>query len=325
MEKNLADITQCLSKELSSFENLFKDCFHSGNALLDSVLSYTSSLKGKRIRPILTFLTAEIFGKITERTFRSAVIIELLHTASLLHDDVIDNSRKRRNNSTVNALFGDRIAILAGDFLYGKALAAINTKEDFMLMDVFSKIAMLLPQGEVQETDVTNSRDLSEESYVNVIYNKTASLISAAVECGASTCMNPNVDINQLAEFGKNIGMAFQIKDDILDYDFADTVGKGTGNDIREKKITLPFIYCLQTLNEDKRNSALDLFFKDNKTDGEVQHLIRLVQDSGAVERTDKIQKDYSCKALKAVDNMPLNDYSVCLRELVQYLIIRNK
>ena len=310
---------------MQEFETLFNNCFSSEDKLLNDILVYTNSMKGKRIRPLLIFLTAKTFGNITEQTFRSAVIIELLHTASLLHDDVIDNSGLRRNNRTVNALFGDKAAILVGDYLYGKALATIKTEEDFLLMNVFSRIALQLPQGEIKETDVTFNKDTDLSTYLNVIYYKTASLISAATECGARTCRNPNINVQEMTLLGENIGMAFQIRDDILDYDENNLMGKGLGNDIKEKKITLPFIYYLETLDKKRKEEMIELFFSDNKSDEDIHSIIDNVRKSGVIEKSIERQKEYSEKALKCVDTMPLNDYSVQLRALVQYLTIRKQ
>ncbi|MBO6117234.1 MAG: polyprenyl synthetase family protein [Bacteroidales bacterium] len=325
MNTKLSEITSIVQREMAEFENMFKNRFVCDNGLLNTMLAYTCSLKGKRVRPLLIFLIAKIFGKVTDQTYRSAVIIELLHTASLLHDDVIDNSQLRRKNQTVNALFGDKAAILCGDYLYGQALSAIKTQEDFNLMDVFARIALQLPLGEVEESDVTATKDVQINSYLNVIYYKTASLISAAAECGVRTCGNKDVDYLSIATLGQNIGMAFQIRDDILDYDENNSAGKGLGNDIREKKITLPFINYLQTLEGTKKEETVEFFFSDNKTQSDIENFISEVNKSGAVEKTYKMQKEYSDKALKEVDLMPLNDYSVNLRALVQYLTIRNQ
>lgn len=325
MDNRLEDIIECLQQPMQQFKEAFDKNFHTDDALLNTILAHTNSLKGKRIRPLLVFLIAKTFGDITPQTLRAAVIIELLHTASLLHDDVIDSSKIRRNKTTVNALFGDRPAILVGDYLYGKALATIKTQEDFNLMDVFARIALNLPAGEIKETDITNGKDTSIESYSKVIYYKTASLICAATECGARSCGNKDVNLQEIAELGEHIGMAFQIRDDILDYDANNLMGKGLGNDIREKKITLPFIHYLETLSDKEKDEAVDFFFGDNKSKEEIEDFIKKVNESGALQKTFKVQKDYSDKALKIVDNMPLNEYSINLRALVQYLTIRNK
>lgn len=325
MSSKLQDITLCISDEMVTFEKMFKDNFFSEDALLNNILAYAKDLKGKRIRPLITFLTAKIFGNITEQTFRSAIIIELLHTASLLHDDVLDNSKLRRGSQTINSLFGDKTAILIGDYIYGKALATLKTKEDFILMDIFSRIALQLPQGEIKETNITTNKDIQLHSYLKVIYYKTACLIKAATECGARTCQNSNLDLDSLALLGENIGIAFQIRDDILDYDINNLTGKGIGNDIREKKITLPFIYYLQTIDDKTKDEMMNLFFSDKKTDNDIQLILGAVMQSGAIDKTVSLQKEYSQKALQTVDGMPLNDYSISLKALVKYLTIRDK
>jgi len=325
MDAKLQDIISCLSNEMKVFEDMFKENFFSKDNLLGRLLSYEESLKGKRIRPLLIFLIAKTFGNITLQTYRSAIIIELLHTASLLHDDVIDDSMIRRQKQTINSLFGNKIAILVGDYLYGKALATIKTQEDFLLMDIFSRIAIQLPQGELKEEEINSDKSTDLEAYLQIIHYKTASLISAGAECGARSCQNPNVDLEEISLLGKNIGMAFQIRDDILDYTIDNEMGKGVGNDIREKRVTIPYIYYLNTLEEKKREEKIELFFDSNKTNSEISRIIEEVNRSGAIQKAMKLQEEYSSSALKIVDAMPLNEYSVQLRSLVQYLTIRNE
>jgi octaprenyl-diphosphate synthase len=325
MDAKLKDIISCLSKEMEIFEEKFKENFVSSDNLLGGLLNYENAKKGKRIRPLLIFLIAKTFGQITLQTYRSAIIIELLHTSSLLHDDVIDESLTRRDKRTINSLFGNKIAILVGDYLYGKALATIETKEDFSLMDVFSRIALQLPQGEIKEEETNKDKSIDFEAYMQIIYYKTASLISAATECGARTCGNESVDREKLALLGKNIGMAFQIRDDILDYTPSNKMGKGVGNDIRERKITIPYIYYLNTLSEEKKEESMEEFFALEKTEQEINNIIDKVNKSGAMDKAIELQERYSKAALEIVDSMPLNEYSVALRALVQYLTIRNE
>lgn len=325
MDAKLKDIISCLSKEMEIFEQKFKENFISSDNLLGGLLNYENAKKGKRIRPLLIFLIAKTFGQITLQTYRSAIIIELLHTSSLLHDDVIDESLTRRDKRTINSLFGNKIAILVGDYLYGRALATIETKEDFSLMDVFSRIALQLPQGEIKEEEVNKDKSIDFGAYMQIIYYKTASLISAATECGARTCGNENVDREKMALLGKNIGMAFQIRDDILDYTLNNKMGKGVGNDIRERKITIPYIYYLNTLTEDKKEESVEEFFAIDKTEEQINNIIDKVNKSGAIDKAIELQEKYSKAALEIVDSMPLNEYSVALRALVQYLTIRNE
>lgn len=325
MIRTLKEITSCIEYEMEKFEKQFNDCFSSEEELISSVLSNLMQQKGKRVRPILTFLIANIYGKVTLQTYRVAIIIELLHTASLLHDDVIDKSLLRRGKSTINSIFGDKVAILIGDYLYGKALATIKTEEDFSFMDIFSRIALKLPTGEFQESRVLKKKDFSISSYLEVIRNKTAYLIQAAVICSARSCGSKDFSLQDMESLGQNIGMAFQIKDDVLDYTLNNNAGKGIGNDIRESKITMPLIYCLNSVDSTTKEEIENIFFEKNKTDEQVTYVLKAVNDSGAVEKAIQEQQRYSKDAMRIVDNMPLNDYSVALRELVQYLTDRNK
>ncbi len=323
MSKTLSEITDCIQQELNNFEKMFSSCFSSNNSSLDSMLGYVVSLKGKRIRPIITILSALTFGKATQQTFRSAVIVELLHTASLLHDDVIDESELRRGKKTLNALRGNHSAILAGDYLYGKALSLLRTQEDFNLMPIYAKIAMDLPQGELREDEVTQNKDTSKDLYLKVIYEKTASLIEASVLCGVSSCGNKDIDVEQLQVLGKAVGMAFQIKDDILDYH--DNTGKEKGIDLKESKITLPLIYYMDSMEEKEKEEVISFLYSEEKTEEQIQALLRKVDNSGAIQRAEKTMSSYTQQALDIIRTLPVNPYSQSLSDLVQYLINRNK
>lgn len=326
MTRKLTEITNCIQKELKDFEEIFASCFSADNSSLDNMLKYVVSLKGKRIRPIITFLCALSFGKITKQTFRSAIIVELLHTASLLHDDVIDQSSVRRGKKTLNARFDNHLAILVGDYLYGKALSLLQTQEDFNLMPIFGKIAMDLPQGEIREDEATNKKDTSIDFYLKVIYEKTASLIEASVLCGACSCEKDNetkINLQQIKELGKAIGMAFQIKDDILDY--KDNTGKEKGIDIKEGKITIPLIYYIESVSEEEKEEILSMLYSPNKTEVMIKDLLQKVSDSGAIDRAEQTMISFSKQALNIINTFPKNIYSKSLGELVQYLTKRDK
>lgn len=322
MTNSLNDITSCISTELKVFENELSSCLiEKGNDSLNAILSYTFDMKGKRVRPILSFLSAGALGKISKQTMRGALIVELLHTASLLHDDVLDNSTKRRNKQTINALWGNRLAILAGDYIYGKALSLIQTQEDFNLMPVYAKIAMDLPIGEISELKATDDIDVSLSTYLKVIYGKTASLIEASVLTGMLSC-GKNVEFeNQVKEFGKNLGMAFQIKDDILDYDT--NTGKPKGIDIKEKKITLPLIYYLEEAKKEDKQEIIDFLYSEDKTEEKVNYFLDKIIQSQAIQKTKNKLMEHNQKALNALEVFPNNDFTKALKLLVQYLTIR--
>lgn len=326
MTNKLTEITNCIQRELKDFEDMFASCFSADNSSLDNMLKYVVSLKGKRIRPIITILCALTFGKATKQTFRSAIITELLHTASLLHDDVIDESTVRRGKRTLNASFNNHLAILVGDYLYGKALSLLQTQEDFNLMPIFGKIAMDLPQGEIREDEATDKKDTSLDFYLKVIYEKTASLIEASVLCGACSCEKDSkeeINIQQIKDFGKAIGMAFQIKDDVLDY--KDNTGKEKGIDIKESKITIPLIYYLESVDEEEKAEVLSMLYSSEKTDEMIKDLLQKVCDSGAIDRAEQTMNSYSEQALNIISTFPKNIYSQSLFELVQYLTRRDK
>ena len=326
MTRKLTEITNCIQKELKDFEEMFASCFSADNSSLDNMLKYIVSLKGKRIRPIITLFCALSFGKTTKQTFRSAIVVELLHTASLLHDDVIDQSSVRRGKKTLNARFDNHLAVLVGDYLYGKALSLLQTQEDFNLMPIFGKIATDLPQGEIREDEAINKKDTSIDFYLKVIYEKTASLIEASALCGACSCEKDNeteINFQQIKELGKAIGMAFQIKDDILDY--KDNTGKEKGIDIKEGKITIPLIYYIESVSEEEKEEILSMLYSPNKTEVMIKDLLQKVSDSGAIDRAEQTMISYSKQALNIINTFPKNIYSKSLGELVQYLTKRDK
>ena len=326
MTRKLTEITNCIQSKLKDFEEMFASCFSADNSSLDNMLKYIVSLKGKRIRPIITLFCALSFGKTTKQTFRSAIVVELLHTASLLHDDVIDQSSVRRGKKTLNARFDNHLAILVGDYLYGKALSLLQTQEDFNLMPIFGKIATDLPQGEIREDEAINKKDTSIDFYLKVIYEKTASLIEASALCGACSCEKDNeteINFQQIKELGKAIGMAFQIKDDILDY--KDNTGKEKGIDIKEGKITIPLIYYIESVSEEEKEEILSMLYSPNKTEVMIKDLLQKVCDSGAIDRAEQAMISYSEQASNIINTFPKNIYSKSLGELVQYLTKRDK
>jgi octaprenyl-diphosphate synthase len=325
MTKNLKEISTCIEKELEKFEEMFKSFFECDEDILNQVLSYLYSQKGKHIRPIISFLVAKTYGQVNEKTLRSAIILELLHTASLLHDDVIDDSFKRRNKKTVNIVWDNKTAILVGDYLYGKCLSLIKTQEDFNLMPVYAKIGVDLPEGELREKYFSENLNTNINNYLKVIYQKTASLLACSAKVGALTCNNKEISTEKIEDLGESLGMAFQIKDDILDFSLTDESGKGIGNDIKEKKITLPTIYYLEEKNNDEQRQILDFISKDNKEETEIKSLIVSVNNSQAIQKAENILKEYSNKAQTIIETMPKNIYSEALNDLVQYLIDRKK
>ncbi|MDR1005755.1 MAG: polyprenyl synthetase family protein [Bacteroidales bacterium] len=320
----LRDIQAVINKELRDFENLTNQSLKEEKYLLKDIIDYGFSIGGKRIRPTLMFLIANIFGSPTPATYRSAVILELIHTASLTHDDVLDESDMRRGRKTINKCWDNNTAILFGDYLYGKCLQLIKTSEDFNLLPIYAKVAIALPKGELLQQSVSQYGIYSEEDYFEIIYNKTASLLEASCEAGAMTC-NAVSDYALAKEIGRNLGIAYQIKDDILDFSINKDVGKPIGNDIMEKKITLPMIYFLKSLQEDRRNEVLAFIKADNKEENQIKSLINTLLEGDFIKQAEEQVAFYSNKAKQIISSLPQNAYSKALSDFADYFIGRQQ
>jgi octaprenyl-diphosphate synthase len=322
MTTTLPDIVYCVKSELEEFEKRLLFCFKDEPLILGSFLECLLAKKGKRIRPLLTFLTANICGKVTEATYRSALILENLHAASLVHDDVLDQSDIRRGGQTINSLWGNNNAILLGDYLYGKCLGQIETQEDFNLMPVYARIGMSLPKGELYQKYACENQDTSKQSYFSVIYNKTASLFEASVEIGVLTS-GCGDKIKSMKQLGYNLGIAFQIKDDVLDFNDQSFSEKPVGNDICEKKITLPLIYLLEKVSAKEKQEILSFIFQDDKSKEDVQSLMNIVIAQGCLEEAQAEVIKFSDLAKKQLEVEKESIYKTSLLDLIDFLANR--
>lgn len=321
---DIKDIAKIIENELSTFETMYQDCKKTDIEMLSDILSYSLSQKSKKIRPLITLLVAKACGGVSDATYRSAIIVELLHTASLAHDDVLDNSDLRRNQPTINAKWGNNAAILYGDYLFGKSLQLIHTKEDFELLPIYSKIARELPMGELLQKDVLEKGVISRQAYFNVIDYKTSSLLGASAYIGAKTAIS-NKDYTQYAEeFGRLLGRAFQIKDDILDLELSQINGKKCGNDIKECKFTLPILDYIDSLDESVKLNVINFVKQKNKSDEEVLKLVLDITKSDCLKKTEEQVKYYSNKAKEVLMNLPENQSREALEQLVEQLVERN-
>ena len=320
----LKDIAKSIEKELNTFELMYQECKTNDVEMLSDILTYSLSQKSKKIRPLLTILVAKACGGLSDSTYRSAIIVELLHTASLAHDDVLDNSDLRRNQPTINSRWGNNAAILYGDYLFGKSLQLIHTKEDFELLPIYSKIARELPMGELLQKDVLEKGDTSREAYFNVIDYKTSSLLGASAYIGAKTATTKQDYTKYAEEFGRLLGRAFQIKDDILDFEISQVNGKKYGNDIKECKLTLPILDYIDTLDEEIKLNVIDFVKQKDKSDEDVLQLVLDVVNSGSLTKTEEKVKYYNDKAKEGLSNLPKNQYRKILEQLVEILIKRN-
>jgi octaprenyl-diphosphate synthase len=321
----LATIKRPVEKDMAEFEAFFSRTLKSEVPLLKIILNYIFRRKGKQMRPLLVFLTAKINGNINESTYVAATFIELLHTASLVHDDVVDDARERRGVLSVNALWNSKIAVLVGDYLLSSGLLISVEKNRYDMLEIISEAVRSMSEGELLQLQKARKLNIKEEDYFKIIRSKTAALIAACTACGAiSVTQDPEV-IQQMKDFGENIGIAFQIRDDILDYEGNGLTGKTSGNDIKEKKITLPLIYALEQSPNAERRKILSIVSKKKKTKSEISEVIKYVSDTGGIEYADLKMNQYRDKALAILDSYPDSEVRDSLKEFVYYTTSREK
>lgn len=321
----LEQIKQPISVEFEVFKQKFDASLHSSNPLLGEVISFIKRRKGKMMRPILTMLIAKLCGEIEESTYHVAISLELLHTASLVHDDVVDESDKRRGQSSVNAVYDNKVSVLVGDYLLATSLSNAAMTGDVHLVELVSKLGQELSEGEIIQLSNTNASDFSEDVYFNVIKKKTAALFSTAAEAGAKSVKSPDEKAKNAALFGELLGIAFQIKDDIFDYYASDELGKPTGNDMREGKLTLPALYVLNTL---KNESMIQLALKIRSleaTSEEIAHFIDYVKQNGGIEYATQVMVDYRNRALGMLPETTSQELKDALTAYIDYVIERKK
>ncbi len=321
----LSRIKKPVETEMSQFEAYFAKTMHSEIPFLNIILNYILRRKGKQMRPLLVFLTAKLNGVIAEPTFVAASFIELLHTASLVHDDVVDDAHERRGALSINALWNSKIAVLVGDYLLSKGMLISVEKNRFDMLEIVSDAVKSMSEGELLQLQKARKLNIKEEDYFKIISCKTAALISACTACGAKSVTEDPDTILLMKEFGENIGIAFQIRDDILDYEGTGLTGKTVGNDIKEKKITLPLIYALEQAPGSKKKHILGIVKNKKKTKAEISEVISFVSDYGGLEYAELKMNQYRDKALAILDSYPSSDVKESLREFVIYTSSRKK
>ncbi|HSJ68971.1 MAG TPA: polyprenyl synthetase family protein [Anditalea sp.] len=324
MKLNLKQIQDPIATEMADFEKKFRSFMKSKVTLLDHITSYIVKRKGKQMRPMFVFLTAGVSGGITEASYRGAALIELLHTATLVHDDVVDDANYRRGFFSVNALWKNKIAVLVGDYLLSRGLLLSVDNGDFELLKIVSNAVREMSEGELLQIAKARKLDITEEVYYTIIKQKTASLIAACCAVGAATAGNDDAGINKMKDFGEKIGMAFQIKDDLFDYG-EDEVGKPVGIDIKEKKMTLPLIYALNNASWTQKKKIIYLIRNKNEDKRAVSEVISFVKASGGLEYAEGIMNEFYKEALTILSAFPESDYKNSLEALVTYTIARKK
>ena len=321
----ISEIKYPIKEEMKLFEKKFKNSLQSKVPLLDRIMHYIIKRKGKQMRPMFVFLTSKMFGEMNEKCYRAASLIELLHTATLVHDDVVDEANLRRGYFSVNALWKNKIAVLVGDFLLSKGLLLSVENEDFDLLKIVSSAVKDMSEGELLQIEKARRLDIKEEIYFEIIRKKTAVLISSCCACGASAMNESEETIEKLAIFGEKVGIAFQIKDDLFDYTQSKLIGKPTGIDIREQKMTLPLIYTLNTVDKKTRGEIINTVKNHHKNEEKVAELIQLVKKTGGLEYAEKVMLEYQKEALMLLESFPENEARKSLQKLVKYVIDREK
>ena len=313
----LDEIRKPVLKEMDEFESYFNRTMKSDVPLLKIVLNYILRRKGKQMRPLLVFLTAKLNGKISEPTYVAATLIELLHTASLVHDDIVDDAHERRGALSVNALWNSKIAVLAGDYMLSAGLLISVEKSRYDMLEIVSE--------SVQSIQKARKLNIKEEDYYKIIISKTAALIAACTATGARSVTEDPDTIQLMKDFGENIGIAFQIRDDILDYESNGLTGKTVGNDIKERKITLPLIHSLELASMPQKRKILSIVKSRKKTRGEINEVIKFVSSTGGLEYAEIKMNQYRDKALAILDSYPASDVKESLQQFVNYTTSRNK
>jgi len=321
----LETIRQPIKEELSYFEGHFKNTMNTKVPLLNIILKYMIRRKGKQIRPMFVFLTAKMLGDIKDSAFTAASLIELLHTATLVHDDVVDDSYKRRGYFSINALWKSKISVLVGDYLLSRGLLLAVEKKEYDQLEIVSNAVREMSEGELLQVKKSRKIYIDEEEYFEIIKKKTASLISSCTSCGARAAGSEEQTIHKFHEFGEKIGMAFQIKDDLLDYQNSAKIGKPTGNDIREKKVTLPLIYALQNAEENPKKAIKKAFRKKSKTKAEVQKIVDFAKQHNGIKAAEEKMYALKNEALEMLEEYENNEAKKGLINLVNFTVEREK
>ena len=322
---SLQQIQAPIDREMKDFETFFAKSLKTDHGLLDKISHYIIKRKGKQLRPMLVFLSARLFGEPKEKTFIAAALIELLHTATLVHDDVVDEAMTRRGFFSINALWKNKIAVLFGDYLLSRGLLLSINNEAFDLLKIVATAVKEMSEGELLQQEKSRRMKVHEEVYYQIIRQKTASLIAACCEMGAAASNTSSADQHKMHEGGMNIGIAFQIKDDLLDLGFGGDIGKPVGADIQENKVTLPIIFALDQGNEEQRKKIKSLLRKKSISSADLEGLQKILLDTKAVEYAQQSMNNYAEKAKTTLRSFAASPVNEAFQQLVDFTIQRNK
>lgn len=322
--KDIAAIKQPVINDFQRFEEQFKAAFQSDNQQLTEIYTYLLTNVGKQVRPTLTLLCSKLCGKINDMAIQAAVALELMHTASLLHDDVVDEAKERRGNPSVYAQWGNKTAILSGDYLLAASFLVITGISNAKIWSILANVGKLLAEGELLQLNKADGETVSETHYFKVIERKTATLFSACTEVGAISAGADNEKIKRMREFGENLGIGFQIKDDIFDYSDSNVIGKPTGNDLREGKITLPLIYALKASSESERKEILLKIQSISTNELYIAEIQQFARDKGGIQYAEEKMSHYKNKAIEALSSFPDNEEKDALIAILDFATARN-
>lgn len=320
----LKQIIKPIEEEFATFEKEYEKRFQTDNIILQQIHQHILNKKGKLIRPILTLLSAKATGEINHKSILTAIAMEMLHTASLIHDDVVDETYERRGQESVNAIWNNKISILSGDYILSQALYTANETRDIRIIDEITKLGKEISKGEIQQ--ITNMRNsiYDEKKYLEVIRMKTAALLSTCTKSGAITSGASEEACKAMQEYGELYGICFQIKDDIFDYTSSEKeIGKPVGNDIREGKITLPLIYALNNCTEKERETIIDLIKTKKDKEESIQKITQFAIEKGGIKYAEEKMKEYKEEAMKKIEIIEKQDIKKSLEELIQHVIER--
>ncbi|MBT3302154.1 MAG: polyprenyl synthetase family protein [Bacteroidetes bacterium] len=324
MSVQLKKIKSPVIKELEEFNTFFYNSLKSKVSLLDTILKYIVKQKGKQVRPLFVLLSAGLNGQINQKTYRGAALIELLHTASLVHDDVVDDSMQRRGVFSINALWKNKISVLIGDYLLSRGMLLALNNKDYETLEITSEAVKMMSEGELLQIEKARTLDIKEDVYFKIIKMKTASLIASSCAIGAASVEASEMDQNLMKEFGENTGIAFQIKDDLLDFS-TDITGKPKGTDLKEKKLTLPLIYALKKADKSEKKRIINLISRHHKKKDTYHTVIRFIEENKGFEYAIQLMNEYRQKALDNLKPFPDNAYKQSLTELVNFTVDRKK
>ena len=321
----LAAIKSPVVDDLQEFNKYFRKYVHSKAPLLNIITNYLLKRKGKQLRPTLVFLTARLFGDVSKSTYHAATLIELMHTATLIHDDVVDDAHQRRGILSINALWKNKVAVLVGDYLLSKGLLLAVDNKEFDLLRIVSEAVQEMSEGELIQIEKARKLDITEDIYFDIIWKKTATLIAACAESGARSAGADNSMIEDIKLFGKNIGIAFQIKDDLFDYKQSSVIGKPAGNDLKEKKMTLPLIYVLNKISPSEKKAIIKTIKNHNNNRKKIKEIISIVEKNGGMAYAEQKMYEYKQKADEILNKFPDNPARESLKEFVEFTAERKK